>query len=134
AYTNATACETRVTNEPTRIMNVHSSLMTAAFPSSLQIYNPGVEPLTTTLTIYDASGVRLSSVTVGPIPAKGQITRTVAELEAAARITPRPPQYHYVVRTSASFTGVIRHMVMNGLTGTATDMSPFCVLTGTPAM
>lgn len=129
--TNLSTCDAGVTSVTTQLSGVHSSLLSANYPSSVAINNAGTAAAAATLGIYDArNGARLGAYPTGIIPAGGQVIVSVAAMEAAAGITPNASQYHYVVKTEGAFTGFLQHLVDNRQVGVITDMTTVCALSG----
>jgi hypothetical protein len=124
--TNLTTCSAGVIADRSRLIAVHSSLLTG-FPSSIVINNPGSVAASTVLTILDArNGNTLGTYTTAAVPANGHIIVTSAAIEASLGLTPSGDMYHYVVKTDSSFKGFMQHLVTNSQAGVITDMTTVC--------
>jgi V8-like Glu-specific endopeptidase len=127
--TNATACDTKVTSDPTKLMNVHSSLLSAGYPATIVVHNTGTAAVTVSLGVYDArTGTKIGSYSTGSIPANGEVIRTVSDIERSFGFTPSGNQYHYNIRTESTFTGTLQSLMTNTASGVVTDMTDVCVL------
>lgn len=131
--TNLSTCGGGVTTDPEKLGGVHSSLLSADFPSSIIINNTGPLPQSPALGVYDArDGTKLGAATVAAIAPGGRAVLTVNQIEAAAGITPTAGLLHYVVRMEGAFTGFLQHLVNNTQARIVTDMTPACRLDGAP--
>lgn len=112
-----------------RASSVHSSLLSAGFPSSIVFYNTGDIAASATVGIYDArTGNRLGTYKTPAIAPLGQITIGVATIEDAIGVTPSAGMYHYNIKLDAAFTGTMQHLVTNKSAGLITDMTTACPL------
>jgi hypothetical protein len=124
--TNLTTCSAGVIADRSRLIAVHSTLLTG-FPSSVVINNPTPVAASAKLTILDArNGNTLGTYTSASVPANGHIIVSSAAIEAAIGLTPSAGMYHYVVKADASFTGFMQHLVTNSQAGVVTDMTTVC--------
>jgi len=127
--TNLSTCETGVMAEAGQLINVHTSLLDAGYPSSVVVNNTTAAAITATLAIYDATnGVRLGAYTTASIPANGQVIVPISTIQTAIGITPTSVQYHYVIKTEGTFNGFLQHLVNNQTVGVITDMTTMCKL------
>jgi hypothetical protein len=128
--TNLTSCDSGVTNDPKSLVAVHSSLLQAAYPSTVVVYNSGTSAADISLGIFDArNGQRLGTYHVGVVQPGAQAVNNMAAMEKAARIAPTGSMYHYVIAADTAFSGYLQHIVQNTGDGVLTDMSIVCKLT-----
>ncbi len=128
--TNLSTCDTGVSANPTQLINVHSSLLEAGYPSSVVVSNTGTSSSTVSLGIYDATtGTKLGTFTTVAIPAGGQLLLPMTDIEAGAKVSPGTSIYHYVIKAEGAFTGYLQQLVNNKSTGVMTDMTTSCSLT-----
>ena len=129
--TNLSTCGSGVTADTTRLAAVHSSLLSAGFPSSIVIANTGNAAQAVTLGISDArDGMRLAAYTSPQIAANGQLIVSMDAIEAATNLHPSPGLQHYVVRVEGPFTGHLQHLVDNKAASVITDMTTACAVVG----
>ncbi len=127
--TNLSTCEANVTASPRQLINVHSSLLQAGFPSTVVVSNTGTAAATATLGIYDAlDGQKLGTYTTRTIAAYGQARVPITDIETAAGFTPTSSQYHYNISIESTFSGYLQHQVNNIAAGVVTDMTTTCDL------
>jgi len=132
--TNLSTCDTGAPAPPTRLVNVHTSLLDYGFPSTVNIVNTGAQAAAPTLGLYDAAtGAKLSTATLPQIIAGGAQVITVDALEKAANFTPSSitDHYlnHYVVDLEGSaFTGYLQHILLNLQPGITNDLTTVCPL------
>ena len=129
-FSNLSACDSlQLAAAAPRATNVHSSLLAAGFPSSVIVYNTGAAAMSATLGVNDArDGTRLGVYATDAIPPLGQVTVSVATLEAALHLTPGAGMYHYNIKVENGFTGMLQHLVTNKAVGLVTDMTATCAL------
>ena len=124
---NASTCDVGVVANPTQIANVHAPLI-AGYASSVVLTNTGAAAMSATLGLYDAAtGARRGGYATAAIPAGGQLTPSVAVMEAALNTLPGGT-LHYVVKVENGFTGFLQHLVANAATGVTTDLTAACAL------
>lgn len=130
--TNLSTCDSGITAIPTRMTNVHSSLLgTAGYPSSIVVYNTGSSASAVALTVSDAAtGTSLGTYNIASIPAEGQQVLTMSSIESSLRITPSASVPHYIVSVQGQFTGYLAHLLTNNKVGITTDMSTVCSFVG----
>lgn len=130
--TNLSTCSAGVAALPTRLPNVHSSLVgNAGYPSSVAIYNTGPTAASAVLSVYNAAtGSLLGTYSTAQIVPNGQIIVPVSQIETGAHIFPTVAAIpHYVITASSQFTGYLQHLVTNQSAGVFTDMTTVCSLT-----
>jgi V8-like Glu-specific endopeptidase len=129
AITNLTNCDTAAVADPKVLVGVHSSLLASGYPSTVVIYNTGTAAVNISLGIYDArNGARVGTYSTGLLQPNAQNIVSVANMEAAAQITPAAGMYHYVVKADTPFTGYLQHVINNASDGVVTDMTTVCRL------
>ncbi len=132
SLTNLSTCDNPAGSR-TALMNVHSSLMEAAYPSAVIVHSTSASNLALNLGIYDAaSGRKLGTYATGPIPPNGQILMSMPAIEAAAAISPGSV-FHYNVRSESGgvetgFEGYLQLLLNNKNANIVTDMTASCVL------
>jgi hypothetical protein len=127
--TNLSTCDTGTPAAPSRVTNVHSSLLNDSFPSSVVIYNTGVAAASAVLRVSAASdGSNLGVYTTAMIPPSGQFMLEMAVIEQALGFSPSPNLYHYNVKIENAFTGLLQHLVNNNGIGLTVDMTTVCNL------
>jgi len=131
--TNLSTCNSIIPAAPTRLVNVHSSLLDYGFPSSVNIVNTGAQAAAPTLGLYDAAtGSKLGAATLAQIAAGGAQIISVDAIERAANFTPASvtDHYlnHYVVKLEGAFAGYLQHLLQNLQPGITTDMTTVCPL------
>ncbi|MHB1204648.1 MAG: hypothetical protein ACYCZX_03695, partial [Rhodospirillaceae bacterium] len=129
-FSNLSACDgLQASATAPRATNVHSSLLSAGFPSSIIVYNTGPVAMSATLGVNDArDGARLGVYSTGEIAPLGQVTVNVATIESALNLKPGPGMYHYNIKVENGFTGMLQHLVNNKAAGLLTDMTATCAL------
>jgi V8-like Glu-specific endopeptidase len=128
SLTNLSTCDGGPSSMGQTVMNVHTSLLSGGYPSTVVIFNTGASSAIATLGIYDAtSGTRLAIYNTASIPANGQLSLPVGALESGAGISPGN-LYHYVIKITNQFTGFLQHLVNNSQSGVTTDMTAVCTL------
>ena len=131
--TNASSCDAGVQRAPSRLGNVHSSLLAGGFPSTIVIQNTGSAAASAALGVYDArSGAKLGTYMTASIPADGQLLLAMTTVEATAHINPDAGLFHYDVRLENDFMGSLQHLVDNKRVGVMTDMTTTCSLQADP--
>jgi hypothetical protein len=127
--TNLSTCDTGVTADSGKLINVHTSLLDAGFPSTIVINNTTSADASAVLGIYDATtGGRLGTYTSAVIPTGAQIMVPMTTIASSGGVVTSPTRYHYVVKVENSFGGFIQHLVDNKSVGVITDMSAMCAL------
>lgn len=127
---NLSTCDAGPISIPVpRASSVHSSLLSAGFPSSIVFYNTGEAAKSAVVGLYDArNGQRLGTYTTPAIAPLGQITVTVGAMEDSIGVKPGAGMYHYNVKLDNDFTGTLQHLVTNKAAGLITDMTTACPL------
>jgi hypothetical protein len=130
--TNLSTCDSTATINRLQVVNVHSSLLQTAYPSTVVVTNTSEIPSAVQLGIFDStSGARLGTFTTAPIPGNAQLSVAIPVLEAGATIAPQqisPPVYHYNIQAEGAFSGYLQHLVNNMQAGVTTDMTTVCPL------
>jgi len=127
--TNLSTCNAGVTARTDRVGNVHSSLLSTNYPSSIVIANTGNSATAATLGVYDGrNGSKLGSYTAAAVPANGQLIISIDTIERGAAIVPTADMYQYALQIEGSFTGYLQHLVNNTQVGVITDMTTVCAL------
>lgn len=127
--TNLSTCAGAVTANAARLINVHSTVLGTAYPSSVVISNTGTGASAAQLGIYDSTtGAKLGTYTSAVIAQNNQVIVSVADIEAAAAINPGTTIYHYNIIIENAFTGFLQHLVNNAQVGVITDMTTVCSL------
>ena len=128
--TNLSTCDTPSTDQAT-LMNVHTSLLSAGYPSAVVIYNTSASNISLSLGIYhQQTGQRLGTYSTGQIPANGQQILPISTIEAGAGISPSATAaYHYNIKSDTAFTGYLQHLLNDVSAGMTTDMTESCALT-----
>ncbi len=125
---NLSACDTHNTDAMT-LVDVHSSLLSNGYPSSVIIYNTASSAVSPTFGIFNAeTGDRLGTYAPGQLAANSQMSVAVAAMETAAGITPNGV-YHYNIKADASFQGFIQHLLNNQSARLIADMTETCPMT-----
>jgi V8-like Glu-specific endopeptidase len=128
SLTDLSTCDSGPTAISQAVINVHTSVLSGGYPSTVVIFNTGTTASTARLGIYNATtGSRLATYTTASIPANGQLALSVDTLEANTGITPGN-LYHYVIKFETQFTGFLQHLVNNRQSGVITDMTAVCAL------
>lgn len=127
---NLSTCDTIPISIPIpRASSVHSSLLSAGFPSSIVFYNTGEAAMSAEVGLYDArTGGRLGTYRTPSIAPLGQVTVAVNAMEDAIGVSPGAGMYHYNVKLDNAFTGTMQHLVNNKSAGLITDMTTACPL------
>lgn len=124
--TNASTCDVGVGAGAAHIANVHSPLI-AGYASSIVLTNTGTAAANATLGLHDAAtGQRRGSYEAGPVPRGGQLTLTMAQIQAA--LGNAGGVLHYVVKIENAFPGFLQHLVTNAASGLVTDLTAACAL------
>ncbi len=127
SITDLTTCDVKTTEDPMTLMGVHSGILQTGYPSTVVIQNTGTTNAIVTLGIFDArNGARLGTYTSPMLAPNAQDIRSMPAIEAAAGIRPTDGMYHYIIKSDASFTGFLQHLVRNISSGVITDMTPVC--------
>jgi virginiamycin B lyase len=127
--TNLTTCNASVAADARQLMNVHSSLLSGPYPSSVVVNNTTAASARATIGIFDATtGARLGTYSSGDVGAGGHVIVPIDEIEAAANINPGSTIYHYVLKLEGSFSGYLQHLVNNKSSGVITDMTTTCLM------
>jgi hypothetical protein len=127
ALSNLSTCDVIPAAAGERLVNVHSSLLSDQYPSSISILNAAAVPISLTLGVYGATdGIKLGAYEVS-VPPAGLVV-TMSSIEAAAQIKPAPGMFHYVVKAEKPFSGYLQHFVENKQVGLTMDMSIVCPL------
>ncbi len=127
--TNLTTCNASVAADARQLMNVHSSLLSSIYPSSIVVNNTGSANSRAFIGIYDATtGAKLGTYLTNIISAEGHALLQIAQVEAGANVQPGTTIYHYVLKLEGSFTGYLQHLVNNKSTGVITDMTTTCLM------
>ncbi len=135
SLTNMTMCDSKVTSNPTLLFGVHSSLISAGYPSYIVVHNTDLNSTTVTLGVYDANtGAKLGTITTPSINGNGQYIQSVVKLEGLATpaLHPSSATFHYIFKVESSFHGSLQHFVNNTATGVVTDLSSSCGMTPAP--
>lgn len=127
---NLSACDGHPISIPIPYANsVHSSLLSAGFPSSVVFYNTGDAAKRVVVGVYDArNGTRLGTYTSAEIAPLAQLTVTVDSMEDAIGVKPGAGMYQYNIKLDNDFTGTMQHLVNNKAAGLITDMTNACPL------
>ncbi len=126
---NLTMCDTKLTNDPTRLMNVHSSRFSATYPARIVIHNTGTTTAAAILGVYDAvTGSKLGSYSTGSMPPNAEVVRSADQIEAGMGFAPNASQGHYNIRLDASFTGTLAYRMTNATVNDTLDMTAVCTL------
>lgn len=153
--TNASTCDVGTTTATYRLMNVHSSLLESAYPSTLIMFNHGLSTSGMNLTVRDAAtgsnlGAFYSTAVPGPVIRAFpdmQINVSEAALERVAvppgnEATTRPlspPSAHLNLSDDSGIFntpdgGIFRyfyqHLVTNRRPGVVSDFTTMCALNG----
>ncbi|MHB1207239.1 MAG: InlB B-repeat-containing protein, partial [Rhodospirillaceae bacterium] len=134
-FTNLSTCGTGITIDGTKLANVHSSKFDSTYPSSIVVNNTAQTPTDVLLGLYDAAtNVRLGTMTVASVPARGRMILQVKQIEEAAGVTASDTIPHYLIKAEPQpvFTGFLEHLVDNLSAHVITDMTTVCSLTGDP--
>lgn len=124
--TNASTCDVGVGASPAQAANVHSPLI-AGYASSVVLTNTGVAAASATLGLYDAAtGQRRGSYVTAPVPGGGQLTLSLAQIQAG--VGAAAGVLHYVVKIENAFPGFLQHLVTSAATGMITDLTAACAL------
>ena len=126
--TNLSTCEVSSSANALALANVHSTLLDNGYPSSIAITNSGASAINPVrLEILDArDGIKLGTYVSPSLGPNAQAVVTVAQMQAAAGITPPAGAFHYVVKSETPFTGFLQHLVNNQRVGVITDMTTTC--------
>ena len=128
--TNLSSCGSGANAEPRILYNVHSSLLSGYYPSTINIVNEGSTSADISLGIYSVDGVKYGEFQVFSIPpASGQMVQ-VDMMEEEIGLVPTGTQFHYVVKVENDFPGFLQHIVDNKQAGVLTDMTHICTLPG----
>ena len=132
---NLTACDTGVASLGKTLINVHSSQLSANYPSTVILTNTNTKKSALRIEIYEAAGFYAGSFPTPIIQAGGELTMSADAMEAAAKITPRKGTTHYVIRLGKAydgtyFTGFLQHLVKNTKSGVIADMTAVCPVGG----
>lgn len=126
---NLTMCDTKITNDPTRLISVHTSTLVYGYPPSIVIHNTGTTSNTVFLGVYDAvTGTKLGSYSTGSIPPNAEVIRSIGQIEAGIGYTPGPSQFHYNIRLDSSFNGTVAYRMTNKVATDTLDMTAVCAL------
>jgi virginiamycin B lyase len=127
--TNLTTCNASVTADSRQLMNVHSSLLSASYPSSIVVNNSGPTAQRVLIGLYDATtGAKLGTYVSDSISAEGHILLTIDQIENGANVKPGATIYHYVLKLESELNGYLQHLVNNKSTGVITNMTTMCLM------
>jgi CubicO group peptidase (beta-lactamase class C family) len=129
AFTNVSTCDTGVTANPRRLINVHTSILDADYPSTVVVSNLGASPSKMTLGIYDSnSGTKLGVYETADIPPSGQVNLSIQTIESGANIPTAPNRFHYNIESETVFLGYLQHLVTNRQPNLINDLTTMCKL------
>jgi hypothetical protein len=146
ALLNYSSCGAAVNAPLNRAMNVHSSRLSASYPSTLSYNHITSSTGAMSLDIADAAGgarvgfylpasIALNAVqTVGIDTVESQIQALNSNVKA--QYTPTAAQFHYNINDSALLSNsttrrdFYQHLVTNKKPGLISDMTAMCVLNG----
>ena len=126
---NITMCDTKLTNDPTRLISVHTSSLAGGYPPMIVMHNTGTTSATAILGVYDAvTGTKLGSYSTGSMPPNAEVVRSIGQIEAGIGFSPSASQTHYNLRLDASFTGTLAYRMTNAVATDTLDMTAVCTL------
>jgi hypothetical protein len=130
--TNLSNCGSPTAVDTAQVSAVHSSLLSAGYPSTIILRSNASTSQTVTLDVYDAAaGTKIGTFTTAAIAPYAQLQLSTANIETALGKVASAGQFHYVVKVTSSFTGYLQHVVNNMSVGVTTDMTAGCSLSGT---
>ena len=120
-------CDSGVTALPNTLINLHSKLLAAGYPSTVGITSTSTGTLGLALVIGNAAtGAQMAGHVISTIPSLGTIQVPVSALEALPQFPAGANMVHYNVRTQLAFPGFFQHLVSNLQAGVTTDMTAVC--------
>ncbi len=126
---NLTTCDDGVTTLPLRLLDIHSRVLAADYPSTVAVMNTGGSPKSFALRLGNALTGLFYGRYVGPsVPAMGSALVSPATLEAAIPFILSTNTPHYTVDEDSQFPGFLQHLVTNKRAGVVTDMTAMCRL------
>ena len=129
ALSNLTSCDAATPDGTSRLMDVHSSLLDAVFPSAVMVYNAGQTAAAVNIGVYDAvTGVKVGTYKSATVPPSGQVMVQMAAMERDMRVTPPPNRAQYNLAIEGDFAGNLRHLLTNVRPAIITDVTTACVL------
>ena len=128
--TNLSTCYEGTDILKTRLINVHTSVLDAGYPSTVVITNSGDTDSSVTLEIFDSKRrILLGTHEIPSITAGAGIALTMNEIEVAADIPVSDDRFHYNIEIAEEdFTGYLQHFVYNQKAGVVTDMTAVCTV------
>ena len=129
--TNLSTCGSATKVDTAVLSAIHSTLLSAQYPSTLVVKSTGSTAQTVVLGIYNATtGVKIGTYTTASIPAYAQLQVTALAIETQMGHPATTGPYHYVVQVEGTFSGFLQNLVNNTQVGVTTDMSAACTLGG----
>ncbi len=124
---DVSTCDDGVTALPNALINLHSRLLAAGYPSTVAITSTSTGVLGLALVISNAAtGALMASRVISTIPSLTKIQVPVSALEAPPQFPAGANMVHYNVRTQVAFPGFFQHLVSNLQAGVTTDMTAAC--------
>lgn len=126
---NITTCDDGVTTLPLRLLDIHSKVLAADYPSTIALMNAGGSPKSFSLRLANALTGLFYGRYAGPaVPPMGLAFVSPATLEAAFPFILTTNAPHYTVEEDTQYPGFLQHLVTNKRVGVVTDMTAMCRL------
>ena len=125
--TNRTTCDAGVTSLANQLINVHSKLLTANYPSTVVVTNTDTVGSGVVLRTGDAAtGHAYGNYVISYMPATSEALVSASVIEN--RITPLLTANigHYNLKATGYFAAFLQHLVTNKMSGVVSDMTAMC--------